>query len=195
MNASQINWDSGNDHSHSNAIVILHRLMRGKYLLTLVFALVFGITGGAIGYLSQSPQYRSTGVIRIQPSLPKVLYESEQSTAPKMFSSFVNSQAQFITYGQVVKLAIESDSVKALQVEIGYQFDVDEVRRKLSAKPDRRGRSSRPERSGPEPLARSAADHPLERRTPPLAGPNGAQPLGLPRRGHDTESSGQREEA
>jgi succinoglycan biosynthesis transport protein ExoP len=136
MNASQINWDSGNDHSHSNAIVILHRLMRGKYLLTLVFALVFGITGGAIGYLSQSPQYRSTGVIRIQPSLPKVLYESEQSTAPKMFSSFVSSQAQLISNGRVIQNAIDKDDWNAVKSLV--DLSASDVQRRLVVKPDRR---------------------------------------------------------
>jgi len=115
MNASHIDWDAGHDHSHSNAIVQLHRLLRGKYVIALILAVLFGVIGGGIGYMSQSPQYRSTGVIRIQPSLPKVLYESEQSTAPKMFSSFVNSQAELISNGRVIQNAIESDDWRQIR--------------------------------------------------------------------------------
>ncbi len=138
MNANQVNWDAGQEHQNSNPLLIIHRHLRGRYPLVIVLGLLFGIAGGIAGYVSKEPQYRSTGIIQIKPTLPKVLYESEQSTAPKMFSSLVNSQAKFITYGEVVKLAIESDSVKALEGEIGYQFDVDVVRRKLSARPDQR---------------------------------------------------------
>lgn len=137
MNASRIDWDGGQDHSHTNAVVIFHRLLRGKYIVTITLALIFGCIGGVAGYLSQSPQYRSTGVIRIQPSLPKVLYESEQSTAPKMFSSFVSSQAELISNGGVIERAMDSDEWR----EVSHLTDIAtvvQVQHRLSVKPDRR---------------------------------------------------------
>ena len=95
MNAVQTDWDNGAAHEHQSAVVILHRLLRGKYILTISLALILGLFGAGVGYKSKQPQYESFGQIRIQPSLPKVLFSSEQNSATQMFSSFVNTQAEF----------------------------------------------------------------------------------------------------
>lgn len=137
MNANQIDWDAGNEQSHSNALVMIHRLLRGKYILTLGLALVFGVIGGTAGYLSQKPQFQSNGVIRIRPSLPKVLYESEQSTATKMFSSFVSSQAELIKNDRVIERALESAAWKEVKEGSSIRYASD-VQRRLVVKPDRR---------------------------------------------------------
>ena len=137
MNANQIDWGGGHEQSHTNVFALLHRLLRGKYVLTAILALVFGISGGVLGFVSQTPQYRSVGMIRIQPSLPKVLYESEQSTAPKMFSSFVSSQAKLITDGGVIHRALESQKWKAVE-SFSDVKTVSDVQRRLVVKPDRR---------------------------------------------------------
>tara|TARA_R110002073_G_scaffold118918_5_gene259364 strand:+ start:321956 stop:324181 length:2226 start_codon:yes stop_codon:yes gene_type:complete len=137
MNASQIEWGGGHEQSHTNVFILLHRLLRGKYILTVVLAVVFGISGGVLGFVSQKPQYRSVGMIRIQPSLPKVLYESEQSTAPKMFSSFVSSQAKLISEGGVILRALESQEWRAVEHLSNIEV-VSDVQRRLDVKPDRR---------------------------------------------------------
>ncbi len=137
MNASQINWEGDSSQSHTNVLVTVHRLLRGKYIIAIVLGLIFGIVGGVLGYLSQEPQYRTTGVIRIQPTLPKVLYESEQSTAPKMFASFVSSQAQLISNGGVIQNAKESDGWKSVE-HLTDISTVSDIRRGLIVRPDRR---------------------------------------------------------
>ena len=108
MSGSQINWDMGNEQSQTSAFVMIHRLLRGKYVLVAVLALIFGIGGGVFGYMSRQPMYESVGLIRIQPSLPKVLFSSEQSTAPQMFASYVSSQAQMISGSGVIDRALET---------------------------------------------------------------------------------------
>lgn len=113
MNSNQDSWGTGQDHA--NPLVMIHRLLRGRYPLAIILGLIFGLAGGVAGYKLKEPKFRSTGVIRIQPSLPKVLYETEQSTAPKMFASFVNTQAQLITDGGVIERAIESDKWKSIR--------------------------------------------------------------------------------
>ena len=137
MNAHQMNWDTEHEQGHSNAFVMIHRMLRGKYILTFMLAGIFGVVGGTLGYLSQQPQYKSVGVIRIQPTLPKVLYDSEQSTAPKMFSSFVSSQAELIRNGDVIQNALESDEWKAVSY-LTSTMTASDVQRGLSVKPDRR---------------------------------------------------------
>ncbi len=136
MNANQIDWDAGQEQAHANPLVMVHRMLRGKYILTFALAAVFGMAGGIAGYKSQSPQYNSTGQIRIQPSLPKVLFTTEQSTATQMFSSFVNTQAELIQNPEVIQRALESDEWKAVShlSDIKSAYD---VRKNLKVKTSR----------------------------------------------------------
>jgi len=136
MNASQVDWGVGHEQSNTSAFMIIHQLLRGRYILTISLALVFGIVGGGLGYTSQKPLYKSTGIIRIQPSLPKVLYESEQSTATSMFSSFVNSQAELISNGGVIQRALESDEWRAIKNQSDIQTPLD-VQDRLEVKTNR----------------------------------------------------------
>lgn len=137
MNANQIDWDAGQEHAHANAFLVIHRLLRGKYILVFTLALVFGVAGGVVGYSSQKPQYKSTGQIRIQPSLPKVLFQTEQSTATRMFSSFVSSQAEFIKQGGVIQRALGSDEWREVKDLSNIRTPYD-VQRRLKVTPDRR---------------------------------------------------------
>ncbi len=137
MNGNQVNWDAGEEHSQTNPLVLIHRSLRGRYPITVALALIFGIIGGTAGYLSRHPEYRSTGVVRIQPSLPKVLFESEQSMAPRMFTSFVNSHAQLISNVDVVQSAMESDDWRAMPPEYRY-MSLEDVTSGLSVRPDGR---------------------------------------------------------
>lgn len=111
MNASQINsdWGSTESHGHTNVFLMLHRLLRGRYLITILLAGVFAVAGGAAGFLSQSPLYRSDSLIKIEPVLPKILFDTEQSTAPRMFASFVSTQAQLIRSSRSIESAMSSD--------------------------------------------------------------------------------------
>ncbi len=119
MSGNQINWDMGNEENQASVFLTVHRLLRGRYLLTAVLALIFGIAGGMFGYLSRQPMYESVGQIRIQPSLPKVLFNSEQSTAPQMFASYVSSQAALISGGRVIERALETPEWRAVASTAG----------------------------------------------------------------------------
>lgn len=127
MNAKQMNWDMGAEQHHANPFVLIHRSLRGKYILVIVLGLLFGVVGGAMGYMSRKPMYASTGIVRIKPKIDKVLYESEQSTVPQMFSSIVNTHAQLIASAEVVSRALESDTMKSLSENRGVFFDDPEV--------------------------------------------------------------------
>ena len=130
MSTGQMNWDMGSEEKQQgNPFVLIHRSLRGRYPLAIALALVFGFAGAFAGYSSRKPMYASTGVVRIQPELPKVLFESEQSTAPRMFTSFVNSQAQLISNVEVIDLALESDEVRFMQAERNVFLETEERER------------------------------------------------------------------
>ena len=136
MNANQIDWDAGQEQEHMNPFIMVHRLLRGKYIWVCALAAVFGVFGGVLGYMSQEPQYNSTGQIRIQPSLPKVLFTTEQSTATQMFSSFVNTQAELIKNPEVIQRALESDEWKAVS-HLSDMTSAYDVRKALKVKTSR----------------------------------------------------------
>ncbi len=110
-------WSDVPQETHPNVFSMVHRLLRGRYLITILLAGVFALAGGAAGYLSQNPLYRSDAVIQIQPVLPKILYETEQTSAPQMFNSFVASQAELMKGQNVIQYALDSDRWRAVRAE------------------------------------------------------------------------------
>ena len=105
----------GAAHQQVNIVHVVHSLLRGRYAITIALSLVIGVVAAALGYLLPVPRYRAEGLIRIQPVLPRILYESEQNTLPPMFSSFVNTQASLIQHSRVLNKAMDSDGWRALQ--------------------------------------------------------------------------------
>lgn len=120
MNASHVqDWSADAPHAHGSAFGLVHRLLRGRYLMTLALAGVFAVIGGIVGFVMQSPLYKSDAVIKIEPVLPKILYETEQSSAPRMFASFVNTQAELIKAQGVIEYAMASDRWKQVAAVSG----------------------------------------------------------------------------
>lgn len=131
-------WGLGEETKQANPLLIIHRTLRGRYTITIVLALIFGFAGGAAGYLSREPLYRSTGLVRIRPMLPKVLYENEQNQAPRMYANFLNTQAQLIATGDVIENAMASDAWRGIRGLTDLDT-VQEVQDKLVVRSDLRG--------------------------------------------------------
>ena len=92
----------------------LHNMMRGRYLWALIAAVLLGAAGAAAGFFSQQPVYRSTGVIRIEPNMPKLVYSIEENSMLPMFEAFVGSQVVFIRSQRVILSALENDAWRSL---------------------------------------------------------------------------------
>lgn len=97
-----------------NLLRIIHSSLRGRYPLVIALTLVFAAGGAAAGYLLGHPMYRSEALVRIQPRMPRVLHESEQTAVQPMFASFVNTQANLLMQDRVITRAINSDKWKEL---------------------------------------------------------------------------------
>ena len=122
MNASQVNSGWSMDQpgeTHGGVFGLVHRLLRGRYVLTLILAGVCAAIGGVVGFVVQEPLYRSNSVVKVEASLPKILYETEQASAPRMFSSFVNTQAQLMQSNDVIERAMASDRWRAVAAVSG----------------------------------------------------------------------------
>lgn len=91
-------------------LAIAHSLLRGRYAVAVILALVFGIAGAVAGYTSVEPVYESKATIRIAPILPKVLYETEDNSMLPMFGGFVETQIALIQSNRVLGMAAASDT-------------------------------------------------------------------------------------
>lgn len=98
----------------ANPLMQLHALLRGRYLWAVGLALLGMIAGGIAGYTAKEPTFRSSGLIRVRPSLPRILYQTEQSSVPPMFEASVAVQAELMQSRRVVEHALDQPEWKAL---------------------------------------------------------------------------------
>ncbi|MCC6795755.1 MAG: hypothetical protein IT366_11615 [Candidatus Hydrogenedentes bacterium] len=98
--------------SDQNPLLLVHRLLRGRYLLATVLGVFLGGMGAAVGYFAIQPEYASETIIRVAPVLPKVLYENEQNAMMPMFDSFIQTQISLVKSRRVVEEAIGSETWK-----------------------------------------------------------------------------------
>ena len=85
----------------------LHMMMRGRYLVSILLALLLGGGLGYLGFRVGERTYRSTGQIRIVPTLPRIMYETEDKGVMPMFDSFVQTQVSLIRTQRVTEIALE----------------------------------------------------------------------------------------
>ena len=84
----------------------LHRLLRGRYPIVVVLALIFGAVGGAAGYLSQKPLWAATGTIEVSPYVKTI--DNIDKVQP-MFAAFMRVQMEVLHSPKLVQAAIETD--------------------------------------------------------------------------------------
>jgi succinoglycan biosynthesis transport protein ExoP len=97
-----------------NVVQLVHRVLRGRYLLAITLGGIGAVAGAAAGWYSQKPEYICQGQIRIQSTLPKILYDSEQTAMLPYFAGFVNTQASLLQGTRVITQAMMSDAWRAL---------------------------------------------------------------------------------
>jgi capsular exopolysaccharide synthesis family protein len=102
----------GDAPKQKSLMATFHRHMRGRYLMVLPFALVFGVAGAYLGWKSQKPLYRSDAAIQIKykmPVLPGPGGTSNNETligAIPMYDEFMATQYYVITSRRVISQAL-----------------------------------------------------------------------------------------
>jgi len=111
--SSNPDQESGEHQTPANFFAVIHRLFRGRYSFAVPAVLLLAIAGGVAGYVLGGPVYTSTGVIRILPTLPRILYSTELTEVPQgvRFQQFVKTQAALITTDRVLQRAIEDKNL------------------------------------------------------------------------------------
>lgn len=100
--------------THPNLFKLVHRLLRGRYILTLSLAGAMAIVGAIFGFSSTHPMYRTTGTVSVQSQLPGGIgYGGGNSMA------FIATQAALMQNDRVLQQAMEHEEWKALGLGTG----------------------------------------------------------------------------
>jgi len=89
----------------ASPVATVQRLLRGRVLLAIVLAGIGAVVGGAAGYMSQAPTYRSIALLEISPMIPIV----EGDRAIPYYQQFMTSQAFTLASPQVLEKVPEVD--------------------------------------------------------------------------------------
>ena len=101
----------------------VHRALRGKYGLAIVFGLITGSLAAFIGFKLGHPFYHSEGLVRIAYTLPEVSQETDQNRPMAMFDTFMQSQKLLITSRPVIDMAIQDPIWKAKGFQVPPEPD------------------------------------------------------------------------
>jgi Mrp family chromosome partitioning ATPase/uncharacterized protein involved in exopolysaccharide biosynthesis len=96
-----------------NPLFVVHSLLRGRYVLAAGLAVLGAVVGAPLGYLLQTPEYKSVGVIRMHPIIPIEIYKTEDNGPMPMFDSFLSSQAAQIRSRRITGEAMLDPDWKA----------------------------------------------------------------------------------
>src|SRR5688572_3343647 len=96
-----------------NPLVLVHRLLRGRYLAAFVLALVFALPFAYAGFKLRGPKYKSTGLVRIAPMLPKLVYDTNENQLLPHFDSYVQAQVMILASRRVLDRAAGSKDLVA----------------------------------------------------------------------------------
>jgi len=98
----------------ANPLLLIHRLLTGRYHWAILLGLVLATIGSVLTYKSIKLVYTSTGLVRILPYLPRILYTTSQNEAMPMFSAYINSQTALIMSSRTIDLAMQNPKWQAL---------------------------------------------------------------------------------
>src|SRR4051812_12314825 len=91
--------------SSSMNLYQLHLLMRGRYPLAIALSVVLATAGAITGYKMGKKTYQSSATIRIAPTTPKVMYNTDEQRNDH-YESFVDTQMAMIHSRRVIEMAM-----------------------------------------------------------------------------------------
>ena len=92
----------------------LHARLRGKYPWALLLAVMGALAGAIWGFHQRQPLYTSTAMLRVQPVLPHILYQTDRSGIMPMYEQYFSTQVKMITSDRVLTLAVQQPEWQAL---------------------------------------------------------------------------------
>ncbi|HVX83196.1 MAG TPA: hypothetical protein VH253_00110 [Phycisphaerae bacterium] len=100
--------------AETNPLMVVHRIMRGRYWLAILLAMIVGGGLAYYGFRRGQVLYTSTAMVRFRAVMPAILYHNDQNGMMPMFDSFVDSQVLLMRSQRVTDLAMQSEDWRAL---------------------------------------------------------------------------------
>lgn len=94
-------------------LLLFQRYLRGRYPIAAALALAFCIPCAVVGRYAIPPIYKSTGLVRVAPTLPKLLYQNEENQLMPMFDAFVSLQSEILQSPRILQDAVQSSALRA----------------------------------------------------------------------------------
>ncbi len=99
--------------ARKNPLLMIHRLLRGRYRYAVPLAILLAIPMGIAGFFALPPTYESTGTVRVIPKLPQIMPgELPEAAVPPLFDSFVATQSALLGGSRVIEAAAGSDALR-----------------------------------------------------------------------------------
>lgn len=112
----------------------LHRALRGRYRWAASAAALLALVGVVVGMRVGWRSYQSTGLIRVMPMVPKVMYTTDEKGVIPMFETFMDAQVSMIKSQRVIDIALQDPAwaalgrVKSDQVALRFAKNLDVTR-------------------------------------------------------------------
>ncbi|MEZ6234240.1 MAG: hypothetical protein R3B68_08625 [Phycisphaerales bacterium] len=139
-----------------NPLLLVHRLLRGRYWWAIGLSVVLGGPLAWLGYRSKTPMYTSEAIVRIAPTQSPILFQTEQNEAIPYFDQYVSSQAALMGNEQTLRSALAAEGVEEAGWEGGNRGLV-ALRRAVSVQAPARAGMLRLTVSHRDPAAAQAA--------------------------------------
>jgi len=105
--------DEIHEGAQPNPLLIVHRALRGRYLLAGLLGLALGIPLAIVGYNLIPPEYTSRAYLSVNVSVPGVLYGDEVGDLIPAVEAFVSQQASELQTERVLSKALDDQRLRA----------------------------------------------------------------------------------
>jgi Mrp family chromosome partitioning ATPase/uncharacterized protein involved in exopolysaccharide biosynthesis len=107
-------WTAGGSapRAQPNPALLLWRLLRGRVVLAIGVGLVLAVPLAVVAYSLVPVRYTSTGIVRVAPTLPRVMYKSDENGTLPLFDSFASAQASYLSSRRVLDKAVADPALR-----------------------------------------------------------------------------------
>jgi Mrp family chromosome partitioning ATPase/uncharacterized protein involved in exopolysaccharide biosynthesis len=85
------------------------QMLRGRWTLVAILALIGAVAGGFAGFKLPKPIYRSEGIVEIKPVVPKILTSDDSKDLRAQFEGYISQQVALLNSKEVKKQAMMRD--------------------------------------------------------------------------------------